>query len=264
MRRAGWKGQGSRNCLGANLIRHRRLRWRLMCRWVERWQYIVNAAHQTGPIADQHIASRGSGIHRMSGHSQDFAPLLKRLPCGDKGSRFRRRFHNHNRLAEAENEAISFGKKSRGRVKSNGLLGDARVLLQNGLGKFGVFGRVYHVDAAGMHANGALGQAGGMGGGIYATGQAGLDDQPRLCKTGRKTMGHPRSQGGGIARPHDLHAGARELFLMTKSPKKGRSVGNFGQQAGVAGFMFKNEIRGNFLAAEIFALRHTRYTIDKI
>ena len=51
---------------------------------------------------------------------------------------------------------------------------------------------------------------------------------------------------------------------MTKSPKKGRSVGNFGQQAGVAGFMFKNEIRGNFLAAEIFALRHTRYTIDKI
>jgi hypothetical protein len=28
--------------------------------------------------------------------------------------------------------------------------------------------------------------------------------------------------------------------------------------------MFKNEIRCNFLAGEIFALRHTRYTIDKI
>jgi hypothetical protein len=106
----------------------------------------------------------------MSGHSQDFAPLLKRLPCGDKGSRFRPSFHIYNCLAKAGNEAISFGKKSRGRVKSNGLLGDARAFLQNGLGKFDVFGRVYHVDAASMHANGALGQAGGMGGGIDATG----------------------------------------------------------------------------------------------
>ena len=132
-------------------------------------------------------------------------------------------------------------------MKSNGLLGDVRALLQNGLGKFGVFGRVYHVDAAGMDANGALGQAGGMGGGIYATGQAGHDYHPGCCKTGCQPKGHPRSQGGGIARPHDRHAGARELFLMTKSPKEGRGFGDFRQQAGVAGFMFKNEIRANFL-----------------
>ena len=73
-------------------------------------------------------------------------------------------------------------------------------------------------------------------------------------------MGHPRSQGGGIARPHDRHAGARELFLMTQSPKEELGVGDFRQQAGVAGFMFKNEIRANFLAGEIFALRHMRAT----
>ena len=44
----------------------------------------------------------------MAGHSEDFAPLLERLPCGDKGARFRLR--NHNRLAEAGKEAIAFGK----------------------------------------------------------------------------------------------------------------------------------------------------------
>jgi len=55
----------------------------------------------------------------------------------------------------------------------------------------------------------------GMGGGVYTTGQAGHDDQSRFCKTGRPTMGYPRSQGGDIACAHDRNAGARELFLMT-------------------------------------------------
>jgi hypothetical protein len=52
----------------------------------------------------------------------------------------------------------------------------------------------------------------------------------------------------------------RELFLMTQSPKEWRGVGDFRQQAGVAWFVFKNEIRANFLAGEIFALRHMRAT----
>ena len=37
----------------------------------------------------------------MAGYSEDFAPLLERLPCGDKRARFRRRFDNYNGLAEA-------------------------------------------------------------------------------------------------------------------------------------------------------------------
>ena len=51
-------------------------------------------------------------------------------------------------------------------------------------------GRIDHINAACMHADGAMGQAGGMGGRVYATGQAGHDDQSGLCKTCRQAMGH--------------------------------------------------------------------------
>ena len=47
---------------------------------------------------------------------------------------------------------------------------------------------------------------------------------------------------------------------MSQNLKEGRGVGDFRQQAGVAGFMVKNEIRANFLAGEILALRHVRAT----
>jgi len=83
-------------------------------------QYIIDNAHQTGAIADQHIAIGGVSIHWMARHSQNRAPLLERLPCGDKCTGFRRRLHNHNRLAEAGNEVISFGKNERwGEIQVN-------------------------------------------------------------------------------------------------------------------------------------------------
>jgi hypothetical protein len=60
-----------------------------------------------------------------------------------------------------------------------------------------------------MHANGALGQAGGMGGGIYATGQAGHDDQARFCKTGLPADGPSAfSRRRHCAPPRPPHRGA--------------------------------------------------------
>ena len=59
--------------------------------------------------------------------------------------RHRHRLHNHNRLAEAGDKAIAFGKETSGGVKSNGLFRNARAFLQNGLGKLGIFGRVDHI-----------------------------------------------------------------------------------------------------------------------
>ena len=90
----------------------------------------------------------------------------------------------------------------------------------------------------------------------HATGQTRHDDQTGFCKTCGQTVGHARAQGGGIARAHNCHAGTRELLVLSQNPKEGRGVGDFSQQARIAGFMLKNEIRANFLAGEIFALRH--------
>ena len=64
----------------------------------------------------------------MARHSQNLAPLLERLRCGDKCAGFRRRLHNHNRLAEAGNEVISFGKTSAG-MKCKLMFGESSQIL---------------------------------------------------------------------------------------------------------------------------------------
>ena len=98
---AGREGQGRLDRLCSKLTGQGRLRCWVLCRGIYRLQYVINTAHQTGAVADQHIAAGGARIHRMAGYSEDFAPLLERLPCGDKRARFRRRFDNYNGLAEA-------------------------------------------------------------------------------------------------------------------------------------------------------------------
>ena len=160
---------------------------------------IVDALDQVGTIAQELVGTAGPRVERRAGHRHHLAALLSGIACGDQRAGPQRGLDHQRTKRQAGYKPVSTREIPRRGRSSQWHFRQKETGLTDSFVQGGMLGRIDVIDPASENRNRPALDRAGMGGPVYAAGQAGDDDEVFAAQPVCQLAGKAQPHGRGVA-----------------------------------------------------------------